>query len=301
MTKKKRDCTAREFIDTIMENLSDGGFLRSTLEIDDGALEDEHLLFRNLYDRYKINLDPGAAKKLTKDGKLSRDYFGDSFPQNDRRVESLELKDGTLYAHLKSIQSVRVLGGLAYGTYVHDTDTDSYVIVYKGDDMGYKYNPEDGLEVAIDLFTGTIGFWEDGKQPMRETYYYSDYPHRSHLNKYTPVYALTQDDLEVVADSIYNPWRKIIDCHEIDRSVARVYNGVKYKYAHEFWTWVKQLVAQVEYVNEHPAIYPFHVTNNPLASIGFPEEYISRYKTIYRPDFQNNLLVKYQTKRIEGH
>ena len=39
MTKKKHDCTAREFIDTMMENLSDGGFLRSTLEIDEGALE----------------------------------------------------------------------------------------------------------------------------------------------------------------------------------------------------------------------------------------------------------------------
>ena len=59
MTRMKHDCTAREFIDVIMENLRDGGFLRSTLEVDENELNDDHLLFRKLA-RYNIYLDPGA-------------------------------------------------------------------------------------------------------------------------------------------------------------------------------------------------------------------------------------------------
>lgn len=287
MTKKKRDCTAREFIDVIMDNLRDGGFLKSTLEIDDGALQDDHLLFRNLSDRYNITLEPGAAEKLRQEGELSQEYFGDGFSQNKRRVKSLSLEDGTLYARLDPVLAVRVLGGVAYAEYIHDADTDGYVIVYKGD-MGFKYNPEDGLAVAIDLVTGTIGFWENGES--RD--YYNDSPHRHHLNKYTPVYALEQDDLEVVAEAIYNPWRKYITYgHEVKRTVTRVFNGVKYEYADEFWAWVKQLVKQAEDANVNAAVKPIPIIGEPFG-LG---DYVARHKTQYRADFAMNAIVKFQT------
>lgn len=288
MTKVKNDCTAREFIDTIVENLRDGGFLKTTLEIDDGALQDDDLLFQNLSDRYNISLKDGAAEKLRQEGKLSQEYFGDGFSQNKRRVRSLELEDGTLYANLDPIQAVRVLGGVSYAHYVHDADTDGYVLVYT---MGYKYNPEDRLEVAIDLVTGTIGLWENGEYSISSDGY-DDSDRRQHLNKYTPVYALEQADLEVVAEGIYDPWRKYITSGiEIERSVTRVFNGIKYENADEFWTWVKQLVKQAEYLNTHAAVQPVPI-ESPFEGLG---DYVAHYKTEYRPDFNLNMVVKFQT------
>lgn len=291
MTKVKNDCTAREFIDTIVENLRDGGFLKTTLEIDDGALQDDDLLFRNLSDRYNISLKDGAAEKLLREGKISQDYFGDGFSQNKRRVKSLELEDGTLYAHLDPIQAVRVLGGVSYAHYVHDADTDGYVIVYN---MGYKYNPEDHLEVAIDLVTGTIGLWENGEYSISSDDY-DDSDRRQHLNKYTPVYALEQADLEVVAEGIYDPWRKYITSGiEIERSVTRVFNGIKYKCADEFWAWVKQLVKQAEYLNTHLAAEPIYVEGQ--FGLG---DYVAHHATKYRPDFNKNMVVKFQTVDVD--
>lgn len=295
MTRLKHDCTAKEFIDTMMENMKDGGLLKSTLEIDDGAIQDDHLLFRNLYDRYEIALEDGAAEKLRKEGKLTQgEDFGDGFGQDDHRIESLELKDGTLYAHLKPIQAVRVLGGVSYGKFVHDTDTDGYLIVYEGG-LGYKYNPADGLEVAIDLVTGTIGYWQNGEYSMAsDSLDDSDYRH--HLNKYTPVYALEKADLEVVAEAIYNPWRKIITAGlEVERTVTRVFNGIKYKCADEFWAWVQQLVKQAEYLNTHLAAEPIYVESS-FEGLG---DYVAHHATKYRPDFQLNMVVKFWTVDVD--
>lgn len=291
MTKVKNDCTAREFIDTIMENLRDGGFLKTTLEIDDGALQDDDLLFRNLSDRYNISLKDGAAEKLLQEGKISQDYFGDGFSQNKHRVRSLELEDGNLYANLDAIQAVRVLGGVSYAHYVHDADTDGYVLVYT---MGYNYNPEDRLEVAIDLVTGTIGLWENGEYSISSDDY-DDSDRHQHLNAYTPVYALEQADLEVVAEGIYDPWRKYITSGiQIERSVTRVFNGIKYKCADEFWAWVKQLVKQAEYLNAHLAAEPIYVEGQ--FGLG---DYVAHHATKYRPDFNKNMVVKFQTVDVD--
>lgn len=294
MTRKKKDCTAKEFIDVMMENMRDGGLLKSTLEIDDGALQDDHLLFRNLCDRYDITLENGAAEKLRKEGKLTQEEdFGDGFGQGDHRVESLELEDGTLYAHLNPIQAVHVLGGVADGRYVHDTETDGYLIVYEGN-LGYKYNPADGLEVAIDLVTGTIGYWQNGEYSMASDPV-DDSDYRHHLNKYTPVYTLARADLEVVAESIYNPWRKYITAGiEIKRSVTRVFNGIKYKCADEFWAWVKQLVKQAEYLNTHLAAEPIYIEGQ--FGLG---DYVAHHATKYRPDFNKNMVAMFQTVAVD--
>lgn len=199
---------------------------------------------KKLLDQNEIALDQIDRKLLLAGRKIAKDQiseYGQDYVPVDpmyQRIIGLQLTDDVLYADLDLNRSVLTLWGEADGYFVHDIESDNYLVVYDvpGADKPSKER------VAIDSETGTIGYWYGEK--WGET------------GKYIPVHEISEHGLAciaTVAHRSYNIYNELI-ANNNPCLITRVYNDAVSSSTKSFNARVQKLIRQADKANEEAPV-----------------------------------------------
>lgn len=207
------------------------------------------------------------------------------FPGEWRCVKEVQVDGNDLIAVVWAVNVVEHIDGEEDGRYIHDLETDNYLIAYE-ERTKEEYN--ENCAVAIDLESGTIGYFENGERPLSSDFVGDDI--HPHYNKYTPVKVLGTRELGEIANVIYMPHR--YDGLDANRRITRVFNGIKHRDAKTFNFRVKYLLKQAKEATENAPVKTTTIDMSPFYKGWKPWQ--QRTKAEYAVDVPENAIKKYK-------